>query len=448
MNAASINRYCEQFSLLESLLTGAGLPWLRRARRTALERFAESGFPTTRDEDWKYTNVTPIERRAFQLMPGSVHGISAEQVNRLAFNGDHLLVFIDGRHAPSLSRRGSLPQGARLSCLATALLDHADQIGTYFSFDGEAAGNGFSALNAAFWMDGAYLDLAADVTVEQPIHLLFIATQADLAMHPYNIIHAARSSHATVIEHFVGLDSILYLTNASTRIVAEEGAAIEHIKLQQESTRAFHIAGIHAQQEKDSHIISHSFALGALLSRSDIDIRFDAEGCAATLNGLYIARGRQHVDHHTRIDHAKPRCVSNEAYKGVLDGAARAVFNGKIIVRPDAQQSDAQQSNRNLLLSKNAEVDTRPQLEIHADDVKCSHGATVGQLDEHQLFYLRSRGIDMAAAKNFLIYAFAEEIIVRINIDPLRERLEQLVINQLPDGQLLDTLDTPTFGER
>jgi Fe-S cluster assembly protein SufD len=260
--------------------------------------------------------------------------------------------------------------------------------------------------------------------VTQPIHLLFIATQEDLAMHPRNLIRAAPGARATIIEHFAGPNDIAYFTNAVTHLVAGEGAEIEHVRVQQESARAFHVAALHARQAANSRIISHAFSLGALLSRNNIDIRLDAEGAAVTLNGLYVAGRRQHVDHHTRIDHARPRCISRETYKGVLDGAARAVFHGRIVVHPDAQKSDARQSNRNLLLSGQAEVDTRPQLEIHADDVQCAHSATVGQLDEQQLFYLRSRGVDASCAKAMLIEAFAREVIARIDFTPLRERLE------------------------
>ena len=323
-----------------------------------------------------------------------------------------------------------------MGSLAAALADDADRLEPLLACDVEAFASGFEALNAAFWADGAYLDLASGVAIEEPVHLLFIATEADVETHPRNIIRAAAGSRVCIIEHYVGSDSAAYFTNAVTRIVADRNAVVEHYKLQEEAGRAFHIAALHAQQGPASHFTSHSFALGGALSRNDITTRFDAEGCVATLNGLYVAGGRQHMDHHTCIDHAKPRGTSREVYKGVLDGAARAVFNGKIVVRPDAQKTDAHQSNRNLLLSEHAEVDTKPQLEIYADDVKCSHGATVGQLDENQIFYLRARGMDEAAARSLLTFAFAEEIVRRADIAPLRARLEALLIDRLPDAQL------------
>jgi Fe-S cluster assembly protein SufD len=438
MNTESITRYRDDFAQLESQLPGANLPWLQQARRGALDRFSEAGFPTTAREDWKYTNVGMIGKRAFKSAPQSANGVSAREVDDIVSGEDHVLVFINGRYTPALSRLVSLPQGATVLNLAAALGGHSDSLEALLDDDSQENDNdnGFTALNAAMWTDGAYIDLGPGIMLEQPIHLLFIGTEADLAIHPRNIIHASAGAGATIVEHYIGSGhnaDNAYFTNATTRIVADSRAAIEHYKVQQESGRAFHIASIDTQQAQDSRFTSHSFALGALLSRNDIGTRFNAEGCTAVLNGLYMANGRRHVDHHTSIDHAQPRGTSRELYKGVLDGAARAVFNGKVIVRPNAQKTDARQSNRNLLLSENAEIDTKPQLEIYADDVKCSHGATVGQLDENQLFYLRCRGLPETAARNLLTYAFAEEIIGQVGIAPLRARLERLLIDRLPE---------------
>ena len=436
MNVAVHSHYRDQFERLEPRLAGAKLPWLRNARREAIDRFAELGFPTTRHEDWKYTNVATIEKRAF-MSPIASNGVEAAQVNAHALAGAHRLVFVNGRYDAALSRVHSLPAGVMVRNLAEALVDDADRLEPLLADDaGGGLATGFDALNAAFWADGAYIDVASGTAIAEPIHLLFIGTQADAGIHVRTIIRCGAGSRVAVVEHYVGLGEIVALTNASTRIEVEQGAQIEHCKLQQESRRAFHVGVIHAQQEQGSRFTSCSFALGAALSRNDITTRFDAEGCDATLNGLYMADGRQHVDHHTCIDHAKPRGVSRELYKGVLDGAARAVFNGKVIVRPNAQQTDAHQSNRNLLLSEGAEVDTKPQLEIYADDVKCSHGATVGQLDENQIFYLRSRGVDDDSARRLLTHAFAEEIVSRCSIAPLRDRLQGLLSDRVPVGTL------------
>jgi len=425
--------YRAQFAQLEPRLVGARLQWLQRTRAVAFERFAALGFPTLRDEDWKYTSVATLDKRAFKFVPESFNGVSADQVDELALAASHLLVFVNGRHSPGLSRPGSLPRGAEVGSLAAAIADRPDRFEAVFTRDAEALVNGFTALNAAFWADGAHIDLAAGCAVDEPIHLLFITTDADLALHPRNIIRAGAGSHAEIIEHYVGTNDAAYLTNAVTHIQADAGATIIHTKLQQEGLRGHHIADIRVEQGPDTRFTSQSFALGGLLSRNDIATRLDAPGCEATMIGLYMASGRQHMDHHTRIDHLRPRGTSREFYKGVLDGASRAVFNGKVIVHPDAQRTDAQQSNRNLLLSDNAEVDTKPQLEIYADDVKCSHGATVGQLDTEQIYYLRSRGMDDASARALLTFAFAEDVATRVSCVPLRARLEQLLRGRLPE---------------
>jgi Fe-S cluster assembly protein SufD len=432
VNAATSEHYREQFAQVVSRRVDAGPPWLQRTRAAAFERFAELGLPSLRDEDWKYTSVAVLEKHAFKLVPASLNGVGADQLARFALDGSHLLVFVNGRYAPNLSRPGRLPGGAEVGSLAAAVADRPDRFESLLARDAEVLVNGFTALNAAFWADGVHIDLAAGCSVDEPIQLLFIATDADLAIHPRNIVRAGAGSHAEIIEHYIGLNDSAYFTNAVTQIQLDPGAALIHTKLQQESLRGYHIADIRADQGLDSRFTSQSFALGGLLSRNDIATRLDAEGCEATLIGLYMANGRQHMDHHTRVDHARPRGTSREFYKGVLDGAARAVFNGKVIVHADAQGTDAQQSNRNLLLSDRAEVDTKPQLEIYADDVKCTHGATVGQLDAAQIGYLRSRGLDEASARALLTFAFAEDVALRVGCVPLRARLEQLLREALP----------------
>jgi len=292
--------------------------------------------------------------------------------------------------------------------------------------------SGFAALNAACMTDGACIHLAKGVRLDAPIHLLFIASTPDLAMHTRNVVLAEADSSAVIVEHHMALGTPGYFTNTVTDIVLERGARIEHHKLQQESAAAFHIAAINAELGAGSTFASTAFALGAALARVDIGVGLNGEGAECSLDGLYMADGRRHVDHHTRIDHNQPRGTSRELYKGIVGGAGRAVFNGKIIVHRDAQQSDAAQTNRNLLLSEHAEVDTKPQLEIWADDVKCSHAATIGQLDTAQIFYLRSRGMDDAAARALLTYAFAAEMVQRIELPALRERLDGLLRAKLP----------------
>jgi Fe-S cluster assembly protein SufD len=305
----------------------------------------------------------------------------------------------------------------------------------------------FVALNTALMEDGAYVRIPRGVIVEEPIHLLFVGSAADGApavSHPRILIVAEENSQATVIETFVGVgdgvgrptpglpDGGVYFTNAVTEIVAAENAVLDHYRVQRESETAFHIATQWVQQARSSNFASHAISLGGALVRTDITAVLDGPGIESTLNGLYVVGGQQHVDTHTAIDHAQPHCNSHELYKGILDGRATAVFNGKIFVRQDAQKTDAKQTNQNLLLSRDAVIDTKPQLEIFADDVRCTHGATVGQLDADALFYLRSRGIDAAEARALLTYAFASDILGRIKVAPLRTALEELLFTRLP----------------
>jgi Fe-S cluster assembly protein SufD len=439
MTTGSRDYFLADFARVAPTLPGARVPWLARAREAALARFAQSGFPTRRDEEWKYTDVAAIEKRAFTTLPYGARAAAAER-NAPAYGcfPGHRVVFVNGRYSPALSAVGRLPAGVALESLAAAFDRAPDAlerpIGEY------SRQTVFGALNTAFMADGIYLHVPRGTAIEEPVHLFFMASEKDAAIHPRNVIVAEEGSQATVIEHYEGAEGAAYFTNAVTQIFAAENATVEHCKLQQEPLRAFHIAGIHAAQARGSRFLSHSISLGAAIARNDISTTFDAEGCEATLNGLYLARGRQHVDHHTRIDHAKPDGKSREYYRGLLDGASRGVFNGKVIVHPQAQRTDAHQLNHNLLLSKDAEVDTKPQLEIYADDVKCTHGATVGQLDDAQLFYLRSRGMEEAVARSLLVYAFARDVIERIRVASLRAQLEELLLARLPQGERIREL--------
>ena len=434
-----------EYARSAATLPGAGVPWLARARRSALERFVASGYPDAHDEEWKYTSVAAIEKQGFRAVYPSDTELraAASLVDQLALDhgAGHLLVFVDGRHCPGLSAPGRLSAGATLTSLGEQLTMAPESLEPYFAEDEQQTI--FAALNTVFMADGAYLHLARGTVLEQPVHLLFIATQdgaAGAVISPRNLIVAEEGAQATVIEHYAGTNGAVYFTNALTQIFAAANAGIEHYKLQQESTQAFHIAGIHAQQARDSRLMSHSISLGAALTRNDITTAFAATGCEATLNGLYLVGGRQHVDNHTCIDHLEPSGTSHESYRGVLDGYSRAVFNGKVIVHPGAQKTNANQSNHNLLLSKDAEIDTKPQLEINADDVKCTHGATIGQIDENQLFYLRARGVEETMARSLLVHAFAHDIIERIRVTSLRTRLEQILFTRLPQGDLIREL--------
>jgi len=441
MDRSFVTNYREEFAQRAPQLAGADLLWLSHARRDALDQFDTLGFPTPRLEDWKYTNAADVAKHAFKFAdtPTNERGEQGWKTRlSLDADGDDFLVFINGMYSPLLSRRRHLPDGIVATNMAHALVAHAKEIEDIFERNAGRAAHGFAALNMAWWSDGAYIALPDGATLDHAVHLVFVCADAELECHVRNLIRVGAGARVRVIEHYLGENDARYFTNAITQIEAASGAAVEHYKVQEEGTRAFHVASIDVQQGQGSRLSSHSFAFGALLSRTDIATRFLGEGCDASLNGLYVANGRQHVDHHTRIDHIKPHGTSREYYKGILDGAARGVFNGKVIVHEGAQKSDAFQSNRNLLLSANAEIDTKPQLEIYADDVKCSHGATVGQLDENQIFYLRSRGMDDVAARNLLTYAFADEIVAQVPVASLRSRLEESLRQKL---QLQQTVD-------
>ncbi|MFY9329172.1 MAG: Fe-S cluster assembly protein SufD [Georgfuchsia sp.] len=434
MNVAASSHYLNDFNRARATLAGQHLPWLDDIRAEAAGDFQAHGFPTLRDEDWKYTSVARIEQGNFSLSAAASQPITAGQIEMLELPETQLLVFVDGRYQPALSRINGLPAGVTIAGVAEMLEREPERLQTLLARQSRDYPSGFAALNAACMIDGSYVYLAHGAVLDAPLHLLFVATQDNLAVHSRNFVVAESNSHACIVEHHVALGAVRYFTNVVTDIVAGRNASIEHHKLQDESTGAFHIAATNAWLSQDSHFVSGSYAFGAALARTDINVALDGEGAECSLDGLYMSNGRQHVDHHTCVDHNRPHGTSREFYKGVLSGASRAVFNGKVIVHSGAQHSDASQTNHNLLLSAQAEVDTKPQLEIWADDVKCSHGATVGQLDDNQVFYLRSRGVDYAAARALLTYAFAAEMVDRVSLPPLRARLDRLLRVRLPQS--------------
>jgi Fe-S cluster assembly protein SufD len=411
-------------------------------RQAAFARFAELGLPTTQDEDWKYTSLAPLTQ--IQFAPAAEPRLpTLEQLNRLAGgspgDGAVRLVFVDGRYHPALSSRGTSTGGAFIGSLATAHAERPELVERELARHADYQRDALTALNTAFIEDGAFIHLPAGAVLQAPIHFLFVSSAPGNATlsQPRNLIVLGDGSQATVVETYAGLSDEVYFTNAVTEVVLGDNARLDHYKLQEESARAFHIALTQVQHGRDSRFNSHSVALGAALARNDVHALFAREGSECTLNGLYMATGKQHLDNRTLIDHQSPRCTSRELYKGVLDGQSRGVFSGRVLVRHDAQKTDASQTNKNLLLSDEALVDTKPQLEIFADDVKCAHGAAVGQLDEDALFYLRSRGIGQEAAKSLLTYAFASEMVNLIPLAPLRARVRELVTSRLPEWEKL-----------
>jgi Fe-S cluster assembly protein SufD len=421
----------EEFETVVANGAGHGPDWLRPVRRAAIERFATLGFPTPKIEDWHFTSVVPIAEREFRLAEPA-YATTAADVERFSFGHPEWnhLVFVNGRYVPELSLVEDMPAGVRVGDLAELMHDDPAFAERYLTTIANATDNAFTALNTAFMRHGAAIYLPADAVVSGPIHLLFIAdgAAAGSVAHPRNLIVAGRNSRATIVESYVSLGDTEYFTNAVTEVAVGDGAQLTHYKLQRQSERAFHVDTTEVHQARDSHYVSFSFATGAALSRTNIYTLLDGDGCGATLNGLYMVDGRQHVDHQTRIEHAQPNCFSREIYKGILDDTSHGVFNGKVFVRPIAQKTDGKQTNNNLLLSRHARVDTKPQLEIYADDVKCTHGATVGQLDEVALFYMKSRGIGAEHARSLLTYAFAADVLEQLEVEPIREELETLTL--------------------
>lgn len=431
--------YLQALGASERQLPGADA-WIADLRGRARARFESVGFPTTRDEAWKYTNLAALQRQRFQPAVGAA--VTEEQLRPMLLDGFDAfrLVFVNGNYRADLSTPPSIGNRTVGGSLAATLRDDAHAVEAHLGRVAPLDTHPLAALNTAFLLDGAYVELPAGAVLDRPIELVYVATAEALAQ-PHTLIVAQAGSGATVVERYVGAEGSRYLTNAVTEVVLERGASVEHYRVQQESGQGFHIGGVYVQQHEGSHFTAYAVDLGGLLVRNDVQTHFVAERVACTLNGLYVADGRQHVDNHTLINHAKPRGTSREFYKGVLAGRARAVFNGRVIVHPDAQQTDAEQVNNNLLLSEDAEIDTKPELEIYADDVKCSHGATVGQLDEDQLFYLRTRGIDDAQARDLLTFAFANDVLHRFRLAPLRGMLERALNTRLLQGRTLRELE-------
>lgn len=427
--------YLQRFRELEQKAGGKSPAWLKTLRTDAIHAFADLGFPTTRLEDWKYTNVAPIAGTTFRPGRSESNGGLARKLDRSPlFNlGCSRLVFVNGCFSKELSSLSGLPDKVKVTSLADALAAGVAPLADHLARHADFKNHAFTALNTALFEDGALIEIPRGVVVQNPIHLLYVSTSSGEPhfAHPRNLILAGQESQTRVIETHLGLDESAYFNNLVTEIVAGENSSVDYVKVQQESAAAYHIATVVAHQARNASVTTNSIALGALLGREDLTAVLDGEGAESLLNGLYVTTGSQLIDNHTVIDHSKPHCSSREFYKGVLDGKSTAVFNGKIIVRKDAQKTDSKQSDKNLLLSEDAVINTKPQLEIFADDVKCTHGATIGQIDPESVFYLRSRGIGLEEARNLLIVAFAGDIIDRVKFQPLRDRLKTELLARL-----------------
>jgi len=432
--------FLSHFARLEEKLEREGNAWLHKVRTDAIGRFAELGFPTTRLEEWKYTNVAPISRIPFQAAEFRWDGLAEERLAELPLAHSAFseccsrIVFINGHYSPQLSSP-DLTERVVVGSLASAIKQNTRTVKEHLARYADYQHQAFVALNTAFLEDGAFVEIPRGVRTSAPIYILYVTTADEpIASHPRALIIAGAESQASIIEDYLALGEGSYFTNAVTEIVAGENSVVEHYKLQAESEAAFHVSTVQVSQARSSSFTSHSISFGGALARTDVNVALNGDGAECSLNGLYRAANAQHVDNHTVIDHIKPHCSSRELYKGILDGQSSAVFNGSIIVRKDAQKTDARQSNKNLLLSEGATINSKPQLEINADDVKCAHGTSIGHLDEDSVYYLRSRGIGLNEARAVLTYGFANDVLNRMKVDAVRVRLECALLARLSDG--------------
>jgi Fe-S cluster assembly protein SufD len=439
---AIADRYLAEFKAFSGNGAGSAPAWLKEIRENAIARFVELGFPTTKQEEWRFTSVAPIAASPFALAHGPRAPLpTAADVERLSLGVGPRVVFVDGRYEAQLSTAATLPPGASAGSLAGALgaRSGADVVREHLARHARWQESTFTALNTAFIADGAFVHIAAGVSLDRPIEIVYLSTGQAAATgpavsHPRTLIVLDAGAHATIVECYAALSAGVYWTNAVTEAVVGRDARLELFRVQQEGAEGIQVATTHSRQERDSYLALHPVTLGAALARHDVSTVLDGAGAELILNGLYLLSGAQHVDHHTVIDHAQPNCASHEFFNGVLAERAHGVFNGRIIVRPGAQRTDSKQTNNNLLLSTEARADSQPQLEIYADDVKCTHGSTVGPIDETQLYYLRSRGLSLEAARGILTYGFGAEILGRMRHADVRAQLDRLVRERLGGG--------------
>ena len=433
--------YLQQFAELERRGADA---WVHPLRKAALARFTELGFPTTRDEDWRFTNLAPVAQTAFRLPEASGPIPAREALEPFLIPGLDCtrLVFVDGRFAPGLSTMGRLPRGAVAGSLAEALRSQRALVEPHLAQYADFTQDAFTALNTAFMEDGAFVWIPRGSILEAPIHILHVSTGGGTPVltSQRNLIVAQEDSQAAVVEDYVSLGAGVALSNAMTEAVVGQNGVLEHYLVERESRESFNVSTLRVEQGRSSNVTSHSVLLGGSLVRNNVHPVMAGEGGECLVNGLFLAMDRQHMDNFMRVEHASPHCGSRQFYNGVLDGRAHGVFHGRIVVHKDAQKTDAKQTNRNLLLSEDAQIDTKPQLEIYADDVKCTHGATIGQINEDAVFYLRARGISREAARALLLFAFANECLQRMRVEPVRRYLEGLVGRWIPKADLLEGL--------
>jgi len=431
MTTALASPYAAEYQTIASGLPGQELPWLAALRSEALEKFSEQGFPSLRQEEWRYTNVSAIEKKLFSPA-ATVAGRSIDKawLKLYQIQDAWSVVLVDGHFSAELSDLDELPENVLIMGMTEALIKQSETLEKYINKAVNAEEHGFIAFNTAWFTDGLFVQVAAKQVLAKPIQVIHLSTKPEVLTATRTVIVIDQMAEANIIETFVGLDNA-YLSAAVTEVFVGQNADLTLYKTQFESEKAYHFSGTYVKQERDARFTHHNFALGGLLARSDLHTEL-GQASECELNGLYLGVKRQHIDNHTRINHLKPHGISRQLYKGVLDDRARGVFQGRVIVAEDAQKTDSQMNNRNLLLSSDAEADSKPQLEIYADDVKCGHGVTVGQLDEKSIFYLQSRCVDEEIARNMLTFAFANEMVDKIKIKELHDMILEQVLTRFP----------------
>ncbi len=433
--------YRESFKRFEN--GKAGPSWLRPLREAAMERSVELGFPTVRDEDWKFTNLAPLAKQEFTPATDGVQ-ITLDDLAPFVFRGQESarLVFVNGSYVPELSDSCAQPGGVIACSLAQSLAYNPDLTELHLTKHLDYAGDFFSALNTAFIEDGGFVLVPDGARVEKPIHIIYATTKtpAPSVTFPRNLVIVGKLAEAAIVEEYVSLGGEEYFTNSATEVVTAEGSVLEHYRVQRESTKAYNVGTVRVQQARNSSVACHGVLLGGKLVRNNVHPVLAGEGSECLINGVFMPGSRQHMDNFMRVEHVSPHCNSRQFYNGILKENGSGVFSGRIVVHKDAQKTDAKQTNRNLLLSDDAQMDSKPQLEIHADDVKCTHGATIGQLDDESVFYLRSRGVSEDTARTLLLFGFAGENLQRMRQEPIRGYVSDLITDWLPHGEILRKL--------
>ncbi len=437
LQIAGLGSYLEAFTTLQQR-TSSQPQWLRTLREKAFGRFCDVGFPTTRDEDWRFTSVAPISQQTFILPPDNSARLNVEDLQPFLLSSAICrLVFVNGHYASELSDSEKIPAGVEVGSLAEAIQKNPKTLEAHLGRYVDTQRDAFCSLNTAFLQDGGYVRIAQGIVLDASIHLLYVSTGSDAPqmVHPRNLLIAERNAQASIVEEHVSLSDGILLANAVTELVAAENSVVSFHMIERENRKTSHISTLRIQQERNANVSSHSVLIGGALVRNNVHPVLAGEGGECVINGLFLGDDRQHMDNYMLVEHASPHCASHQFYNGILGGHSHGVFHGRILVHKDAQKTDAKQTNRNLLLSDDAQIDTKPQLEIYADDVKCTHGATIGQIEENSLFYLRSRGLDETSAREMLLLAFAGECLIRIKPGPIRKYVERIVHRSLLEAR-------------